>query len=129
VSRLKTLNDEYKKLRARLEQGGGAERIKRQHDQKKLTARERVAALLDKDGPWVEVGLLVAYDQYDGQAPAAGVVTGLGRIVGDRWWSSRMTRRSKRVRGGRKRSRRSSARKKSRCASVSRSSTWSIRRA
>src|SRR2546430_16566851 len=36
----------------------------------------------DKDGPWLEVGLLVAYDQYDGQAPAAGVVTGLGRIAG-----------------------------------------------
>jgi len=41
VSRLKTLSDEFKKLRARLEQGGGAERIKRQHDQGKLTARER----------------------------------------------------------------------------------------
>jgi 3-methylcrotonyl-CoA carboxylase beta subunit len=82
VSRLKTLSEEYKKLRARLEQGGGAERIKRQHDQGKLTARERVAALLDKDAPWVEIGLLVAYDQYDGQAPAAGVVTGLGRIGG-----------------------------------------------
>src|SRR6201988_2273378 len=80
VSRLKTLSEEYRKLRGRLEQGGGAERIKRQHDQGKLTARERVAALLDKDGPWVEIGLLVAYDQYDGQAPAAGVVTGLGRI-------------------------------------------------
>jgi acetyl-CoA carboxylase carboxyltransferase component len=80
VSRLKTLSDEYKKLRARLEQGGGAERIKRQHDQGKLTARERVAGLLDKDAPWVEIGLLVAYDQYDGQAPAAGVVTGVGRI-------------------------------------------------
>src|SRR2546430_12696194 len=36
----------------------------------------------DKDGPWLEVGLLVAYDQYDGQAPAAGVVTGLGRVGG-----------------------------------------------
>ena len=80
MSRLKTLGDEYQQLRARLEQGGGAERIKRQHDQGKLTARERVAALLDKDAPWVEIGLLVAYDQYDGQAPAAGVVTGLGRI-------------------------------------------------
>lgn len=80
MSRLKTLSEEYQTLRARLEQGGGAERIKRQHDQGKLTARERVAALLDKDGPWVEIGLLVAYDQYDGQAPAAGVVTGLGRI-------------------------------------------------
>ena len=80
MSRLKTLSEEYKQLRARLEQGGGAERIKRQHDQGKLTARERVASLLDKDAPWVEMGLLVAYDQYDGQAPAAGVVTGLGRI-------------------------------------------------
>src|SRR4029077_19220732 len=82
VSRLKTLTDEYQQLRARLQQGGGAERIKRQHDQGKLTARERVAALLDKDGPWFEVGLLVAYDQYDGQAPAAGVVTGVGRVGG-----------------------------------------------
>ncbi len=82
MSRLKTLSDEYKQLRARLEQGGGAERIKRQHDQGKLTARERVTGLLDKDGPWVEIGLLVAYDQYDAQAPAAGVVTGLGRVGG-----------------------------------------------
>ena len=82
MSRLKTLSDEYQQIRARLEQGGGAERIKRQHDQGKLTARERVATLLDKDGPWVEIGLLVAYDQYDQQAPAAGVVTGLGRVGG-----------------------------------------------
>ena len=82
MSRLETLGDEYQQLRARLEQGGGAERIKRQHDQGKLTARERVAALVDRDGPWFEVGLLVAYDQYDGQAPAAGVVTGVGRVGG-----------------------------------------------
>ena len=82
MSRLKTLSDEYQKLRARLEQAGGAERIKKQHDQGKLTARERVAGLLDPDGPWVEIGLLVAWDQYDQQAPAAGVVTGLGRIGG-----------------------------------------------
>ncbi len=82
MNRLKTLSDEYLKLRARLEQGGGAERIKKQHDQGKLTARERVAELLDKDGPWVEIGLLVAWDQYDGLAPSAGVVTGLGRVGG-----------------------------------------------
>ena len=78
MSRLKTLSEEYQKLRGRLEQGGGAERIKRQHDQRKLTARERIVALLDRDGPWIEIGLLVAWDQYDGQAPGAGVVTGLG---------------------------------------------------
>jgi len=83
VSRLKTLTAEYRDLRSRLEQGGGPEKIRRQHDQGKLTARERVAALLDESGgDWFEVGLLVAYDQYDGQAPAAGVVTGLGRIAG-----------------------------------------------
>ena len=82
MSRLKSLSDEYQKLRSRLEQGGGAERIKRQHDQGKLTARERIAGLFDRDARWVEIGLLVAYDQYDGQAPAAGVVTGIGRVGG-----------------------------------------------
>jgi acetyl-CoA carboxylase carboxyltransferase component len=82
VSRLKTLTAEYLELRGRLEQGGEPDRIRRQHEQGKLTARERVAALLDEDAPWLEVGLLVASDQYDGQAPAAGVVTGLGRVEG-----------------------------------------------
>jgi acetyl-CoA carboxylase carboxyltransferase component len=82
VSRLQTLSDEYRELRARLEQGGGPDKVRRQHEQGKLTARERVAALLDEGGPWLEIGLLVAWDQYDGQAPAAGVVTGLGRVGG-----------------------------------------------
>src|SRR5258708_29081185 len=72
VSRLKTLTAEYRDLKARLEQGGGPDKVKRQHDQKKLTARERVGRLLDDGGPWLEVGLLVAYDQYDGQAPPPG---------------------------------------------------------
>jgi 3-methylcrotonyl-CoA carboxylase beta subunit len=82
LSRLKSLGAEYRELRARLEQGGGTDKVRRQHEQGKLTARERVAALLDRGAEWLEVGLLVAYDQYDGQAPAAGVVTGLGRIAG-----------------------------------------------
>jgi 3-methylcrotonyl-CoA carboxylase beta subunit len=82
MSRLKTLSAEYQALRARLEAGGGAEKIRRQHDQGKLTARQRVAKLLDPDSEWIELGLLVAYDQYDGQAPGAGVVTGLGRVAG-----------------------------------------------
>src|SRR6266567_9384247 len=47
-----------------------------------MTARERVAALIDADSMFREVGLLIAYDLYDGQAPAAGVVTGVGRIEG-----------------------------------------------
>ncbi|MDO8665762.1 MAG: carboxyl transferase domain-containing protein, partial [Gemmatimonadales bacterium] len=76
-SRLKTLTDEYRALADRLRQGGGPDKIKKQHDAGKLTARERIALLCDQDAPWLEVGLLVAYDQYDGQAPGAGVVTGL----------------------------------------------------
>ncbi len=82
MSRLRELTDELLELRARLYEGGGEARIQRQHDQGKMTARERVAALLDDDAPFVEVGLLVAHDLYDGQAPAAGVVTGVGRVHG-----------------------------------------------
>jgi len=82
LSRLKTLTAEYRELKARLEQGGGPDKVRRQHEQGKLTARERIEALLDQGGTWFEIGLLVAFDQYDGQAPGAGVVTGLGRIAG-----------------------------------------------
>src|SRR5690606_41205259 len=46
----------------------------------KLTARERIALLLDPRTALMEIGLLVAHDQYDGQAPAAGVVTGIGWV-------------------------------------------------
>ncbi len=65
-----------------MREGGGAERIEKQHRAGKLTARERIAGLLDSGARFLEIGLLVAYDQYDGQAPAAGVVTGIGRIEG-----------------------------------------------
>jgi len=82
MSRLEQLAREYRELASRLEQGGGPDRIKRQHDQGKLTARERIKGLLDPGGRWLEIGLLVAYDRYDGQAPGAGVVTGLGRVSG-----------------------------------------------
>ncbi len=65
-----------------LREGGGAQRIEKQHKAGKLTARERIAQLLDPGAPLLEIGLLIAYDKYDGQAPAAGVVTGIGRIEG-----------------------------------------------
>ena len=76
------LTNEVKALEERLRQGGGAERIRREHERGKLTARERVALLLDKDSFFQETGLFVAYDQYKGQAPGAGVITGLGRVEG-----------------------------------------------
>lgn len=81
-TRLHRLGRELEELRARLRQGGGPDRIQRQHDQGKLTARERVERLLDPGSTWFEVGLLVAYDLYDGGAPGAGVVTGVGCVAG-----------------------------------------------
>ncbi|MDE3165503.1 MAG: acyl-CoA carboxylase subunit beta, partial [Acidobacteriota bacterium] len=79
---MRLLVDQLAQLEERLREGGGAARIERQHKAGKLTARERIAALLDAGTRLLEVGLLVAYDRYEGQAPAAGVVTGLGRIEG-----------------------------------------------
>lgn len=82
MSRLDELTADVEELRRRLELGGGEARIQRHHDQGKLTARERVKGLLDTEGTWVEIGIFVAHDLYDGQAPSAGVVTGVGEIHG-----------------------------------------------
>jgi acetyl-CoA carboxylase carboxyltransferase component len=78
--RLTRLTGELHQLEQRLRLGGGTDKIERQHAQGKLTARERIALLLDPGQDLLEIGLLVAHDRYDGQAPAAGVVTGLGIV-------------------------------------------------
>jgi 3-methylcrotonyl-CoA carboxylase beta subunit len=82
LSRLRGLTDEYLALAERLRQGGGAARVSKMHQQGKLAPRERVHGLLDAGAPWLELGLLVAYDEYDGQAPGAGVITGVGVVEG-----------------------------------------------
>ena len=82
AGRLRTLTDEYVALASRLREGGGAKRVARMHEKGQLSPRERVARLLDPGSPWLELGLLVAYDQYDGQAPGAGVITGVGVVEG-----------------------------------------------
>src|SRR6266852_170530 len=76
------LVNQLQRLEERLRAGGGPAKIDKQHRAGKLTARERIAALLDPDACFQEIGLLIAYDKYDGQAPAAGVVTGIGKIEG-----------------------------------------------
>lgn len=80
--RLGELAAELRELEEKLRAGGGPEKIERQHKQGKLTARERIELLLDKGSFRQEIGLLVAYDQYDGGAPGAGVVTTIGRVEG-----------------------------------------------
>jgi acetyl-CoA carboxylase carboxyltransferase component len=95
-TRLRELANELRELEAKLRVGGGPERIEKQHKQGKLTARERIDLLLDKGSFSQEIGLLVAFDQYKsegekgkgqkgteiGGAPAAGVVTMVGRVAG-----------------------------------------------
>ena len=80
MSRLRQLSGEMRELESRLREGGGAAKTERQHSQGKLTARERLELLKDPGSRFLEVGLLLAYDKYDGQAPAAGVVTGVAMI-------------------------------------------------
>ncbi len=81
-TRLGRLVTGLRDLEARIFEGGGEGRIARQHAKGKLTARERVAGLVDEDSAFLEIGMLVAHDRYDGKAPAAGVVTGIGRVHG-----------------------------------------------
>lgn len=82
TSRLQSLTDEYNILANKLRLGGGPDKIEKLHKQGKLTARERIDLLLDKDTYSQEIGLLIAYDQYEGQAPAAAVVIVLGKVLG-----------------------------------------------
>ena len=69
-------NDEEK-----IREGGGAKAIESQHSKGRLTARERISLLVDP-GSFFEIGSFAAYGMYEewGGAPAAGVITGLGRI-------------------------------------------------
>jgi len=81
-TRARRLATELAELEARLRQGGGPKRIDKQHADGKLTARERIGLLLDPRTRFQEIGLLVAHDRYEGQAPGAGVVTGIGTVAG-----------------------------------------------
>jgi acetyl-CoA carboxylase carboxyltransferase component len=81
-TRLKELAQEFVELSDRLKLGGGSEKISKLHKQGKLSARERCELLFDPNTYVQEIGLLVAYDEYDGQAPGAAVVTSVGMVEG-----------------------------------------------
>jgi acetyl-CoA carboxylase carboxyltransferase component len=71
-------------LRARLNhvrQGGGQKYRERQEAQGKLFVRERIDRLLDAGSPFLELSPLAAWEMYAGQAPGAGIVTGIGRVA------------------------------------------------
>jgi len=75
---------EIKNEEERIRQGGGPKAIEAQHAKGRLTARERIAKLIDPNTSVFELGIYAAYEMYEewGGAPAAGAVTGLGRVCG-----------------------------------------------
>jgi 3-methylcrotonyl-CoA carboxylase beta subunit len=82
--RMVDLVTEIKNQEVEIQQGGGAKAIESQHKKGRLTGRERIAKLIDPHTPFFELGIYAAYEMYEewGGAPAAGTVTGLGRVCG-----------------------------------------------
>jgi acetyl-CoA carboxylase carboxyltransferase component len=80
--RMQQLVDELRAREAAAREGGGAKYLERHRAQGKLPVRDRIARLLDEGSPFLELSSLAAYDMYDGDAPAAGLVSGVGRVSG-----------------------------------------------
>ena len=82
IARLMEIKNEEEKIK----QGGGPKAIEAQHKKGRLTARERIAKLIDEDVDFFELGLYAAFEMYQdwGGAPSASVVTGLGHVSGRR---------------------------------------------
>jgi 3-methylcrotonyl-CoA carboxylase beta subunit len=74
---------EIKTEEEQIREGGGAKAIDSQHKKGRLTARERIAKLIDRNTHFFELGIFAAYEMYEewGGAPAAGTVTGLARVA------------------------------------------------
>jgi len=67
---------------ARIRQGGGERARERHQSRGKLLPRDRIRALLDVGSPFLELSQLAAYGLYEDQVPAAGIITGIGRVCG-----------------------------------------------
>src|SRR5436305_10242325 len=79
---LQALVDELRVRTAQVAAGGGERAVERHRARGKLLARERIDRLLDPGTAFLELSALAAWDMYDGQAPAAGIVTGIGVVEG-----------------------------------------------
>ncbi len=80
--RMSALVAELRERTRTTKQGGGEKYLQRHRQQGKLPVRERIDKLLDPGSPFLELSALAAWDLYDNDAPAAGVVTGIGRVSG-----------------------------------------------
>jgi acetyl-CoA carboxylase carboxyltransferase component len=80
--RMEGLVAELRERSVQVAQGGGEKATERHRSRGKLTARERVDRLVDPGGAFLELNALAAWELYDGAAPAAGIVTGIGVVEG-----------------------------------------------
>jgi acetyl-CoA carboxylase carboxyltransferase component len=94
ASRVERVSDVFETRRARMEElvaelrertaevarGGGEQALERHRSRGKLPARERIDRLVDPGGSFLELSALAAWDVYDGEAPGAGIVTGIGVV-------------------------------------------------
>ncbi|TAE67651.1 MAG: acyl-CoA carboxylase subunit beta [Bacteroidetes bacterium] len=80
----KLLISELKQRFEIVKMGGGASKIKKEHEKGKLTARERIDYLLDKNTDFLEIGAFAGYNMYEehGGCPSGGVITGIGTVQG-----------------------------------------------
>jgi 3-methylcrotonyl-CoA carboxylase beta subunit/propionyl-CoA carboxylase len=80
--RMTALVDDLRAKNAAAREGGGPKYLERHREQGKLPVRDRIEQLLDPDTPFLELSPLAAVGLYDDDAPAAGIVTGIGRVSG-----------------------------------------------
>jgi acetyl-CoA carboxylase carboxyltransferase component len=80
--RMGALVAELRERTAEIARGGGERATERHRSRGKLPARERIDRLCDPDTAFLELSALAAWDMYEGQAPAAGIVTGIGVVEG-----------------------------------------------
>src|SRR5436305_8081896 len=80
--RMEGLVGELRERTVQVAAGGGEKATERHRSRGKLTARERIDRLVDPGGAFLELNALAAWDLYDGQAPSAGIVTGIGVVEG-----------------------------------------------
>src|SRR4051794_37750346 len=81
-ARMEALVDELRTRTASVAAGGGERTTERHRSRGKLLARQRIDRLVDPGTAFLELNALAAWDVYDGQAPAAGIVTGIGVVEG-----------------------------------------------
>jgi acetyl-CoA carboxylase carboxyltransferase component len=79
---MEQLVGELRERTAQVARGGGERAVERHRSRGKMTARERIDRLVDAGGSFLELNALAAWDMYDGQAPSAGIVTGIGVVEG-----------------------------------------------